>query len=132
MDMEHNHFFRRLRSLTNLNRRQDDFKNLDLYKLLLRKETLTAGYEKIRNNSGATTPASDGQSLDGFGLQRLLKLQSTLRDESWDPRPARRKWIPKHGSTSFRPLGIQVVLRKKSSKPFVALILEAIYEPRVL
>ena len=129
MDMERNHFFRRLKNLTILNTRRNDFKNVDLYKVLLREEALTAGYEKIRNNSGATTPASDGQSLPGFGLQRLLKLQDALRDESWQPRPARRKWIPKPGKTTLRPLGIQGP-EEKIVQAVVALILEAIYEPR--
>ena len=129
MDMKHNHFFHRLRNLTILNLKHTDFKNVDLYKLLLREEALTAGYEKIRSNSGATTPASDGQTLDGFGLQRLLKLQKTLHNESWQPRPARRTWIPKPGKKELRPLGIQGP-EEKIVQAVVTLILEAIYEPR--
>ncbi len=86
MDMSKNTFVNRLESLRELNSRNTNFINIDLYKLILKEGTLLAAYEKIKSNKGATTP---GISLDSFSTLRLDKLKSMLRDESWQPSPAR-------------------------------------------
>lgn len=122
-------FIDRLKSLRVANGRNSVFHNLDLYKLLLKDDSLLAGYEMIKSNKGATTPSIDNASLDGFSRLRLEKLRTLLRNEAWRPRPARRIYIPKPGKTTKRPLGIQGP-EEKVVQATMLLILEAIYEPR--
>ena len=85
MDMSHSTFLNRLKSLRELNSRNKDFVNIDLYKLMLKEGAFRAGYEKIKSHKGATTPGVRESSLDSFSLLRLNKLRSMLRNESWQP-----------------------------------------------
>ena len=128
MDMSKNTFVNRLKSLRELNSRNTNFINIDLYKLILKEGTLLAAYEKIKSNKGATTPGVGNASLDSFSTLRLDKLKSMLRDESWQPSPTRRIYIPKPGKTEKRPLGIQGP-EEKIVQAAMLLVLEAIYEP---
>ena len=128
MDMKNSIFIRRLNNIRNYNKAQKDFINKDLYKLLIREESLIAGYEKIKSNRGATTPATTEVSLDGFSHTRILKLKTSLQNESWKPKPARRIHIPKPGKIEKRPLGIQGP-EEKVVQAVVSIILESIYEP---
>lgn len=128
MDMNKSTFMDRLKSLRELNSKNNHFLNFDLYKLMLKEGTLLAGYEKIRMNQGATTPGVGKQSLDAFSHKRLDKLRDRLRNESWQPSPARRIYIPKFGKKEKRPLGIQGP-EEKIVQATMLLVLEAIYEP---
>lgn len=121
-------FVNRLNKIRELNGRNSDFVNKNLYQLLCKEESLVAGYELIKSNKGATTVGSDNLSLDGFSLERLKKLQDKLRNESWRPSPARRIYIPKPGKVEKRPLGIQGP-EEKVVQSVLTRILEAIYEP---
>ena len=128
MDMSKNTFVNRLESLRELNSRNTNFLNIDLYKLILKEGTLLEAYEKIKSNQGSTTPGVGKASLDSFSTLRLDKLKSMLRDESWQPSPARRIYISKPGKTEKRPLGIQGP-EEKIVQAAMLLVLEAIYEP---
>jgi group II intron reverse transcriptase/maturase len=72
------------------------------------------------------TAGSDGQTLDGFSLRVITDLTETLRDESFQFKPARRTYIPKAGG-KLRPLGIPSP-RDKVVQEALRLILEAIYD----
>ena len=128
MDMKINTFVNRLECYRGLNSRNVNFVNTDLYKFVVKEESLLAGYEKIKSNKGATTPGSGSESLDGFSSNRLTRLSKALRDESWSPAPARRIYIPKPGKMEKRPLGIQGP-EEKIVQASMLFILEAIYEP---
>lgn len=117
-------YIKRLKRIRSLNGEDAGFVNTDLYRLLLKDECLISGYEKIKSNKGSITPAI----IDGFGRERLDKLKLALSNESWQPRPARRKYIPKPGKNELRPLGIQGP-EEKIVQASVLTILEAIYEP---
>jgi group II intron reverse transcriptase/maturase len=123
-------YIERLKRIRSLNEENAEFVNTDLYRLLLKDECLIYGYEKIKSNKGSITPATTIETLDGFGRERLDKLKSRLADESWQPKPARRKYIEKKkpGKKEMRPLGIQGPEEKIVQASMLS-ILEAIYEP---
>ena len=126
--MTQNIFVKRLQSLRKRNKEKPEAINFNLYKLICNQDLLVAGYERIKSNTGATTPGVDKISLDGFGAKRLEKLIIGLKNESWKPRPARRIYIPKPGKTEKRPLGIQGP-EEKIVQAAMLLVLEAVYEP---
>nr|YP_009184874.1 putative reverse transcriptase, intron maturase and HNH endonuclease [Jenufa minuta]ALO63003.1 putative reverse transcriptase, intron maturase and HNH endonuclease [Jenufa minuta] len=128
MDMNFSTFVSRLSKIRELNASKPDFVNRDLYKLLYKESSLLAGYEKIKSNKGATTPAIGKASLDKFSIRRLTTLSKVLANESWSPSPARRIYIPKPGKVEKRPLGIQGP-EEKIVQSTMTLLLEAIYEP---
>lgn len=121
-------FYNRLNTIRFLNTNRKDFVNKDLYKLLIKEDSIVVGYEMIKSNKGATTPAEGNKSLDAFGLNRLRTLKRELQDESWSPQLARRIYIPKPGKKEKRPLGIQGP-EEKVVQSIVKIILDAIYEP---
>ena len=118
----------RLNRIRKLNADRKEFVNKDVYKLLIKEESLVAGYELIKSNKGATTPALGKSSLDAFSVKRLYKLIDLLKTESWNPSPARRIYIPKPGKAEKRPLGIQGP-EEKIVQSTMTFILDAIYEP---
>ena len=133
--MKQNPFVNRLKCYRELNNRNKNFVNIDLYKLLLKEDALVAGYEKIKK--GATTPGSDGTSLDleldldSFSRQRLEKLRDALRNQSWQPNPFKRKrkrriYTTKQNESEKRPLQGP---EEKIVQAVMLMILESIYEP---
>lgn len=83
-------------------------------------------YQKIASNGGCTTKGSDGQSIDNMSLVRIDTLIDSLKNESYQPQPARRVYIPKKNGET-RPLGIPT-FEDKLVQEVVRMILEAIYE----
>lgn len=126
--MDNKAFVKRLGIIRTINLNNSLYVNKDLYRIVISKPSLVAGYEMIKSNKGATTPATGKESLDGFGKERLERLFSSLADESWQPRPARRVMIPKPGKTSLRPLSIQGP-EEKIVQAALLLVLQAVYEP---
>lgn len=127
-------YIERLSIIRKLNTRKgrENFVNKDLYRILIKDEAcLIDAYESIKGNKGVLTSAIDPKTLDGFGMERIEKIIQKLKDESWEPKPARRKYIPKPGKYELRPLGIQGP-DEKIVQAAVKRILEAIYEPRFL
>ena len=51
------------------------------------------------------TEGSDGKTIDGMSLTRIADLIDLLRKETYQPKPARRTYIPKKNG-KMRPLGI--------------------------
>lgn len=121
-------FVNKLNKIRQLNTKDKNFVNKDLYKLLCNKSALLAGYENIKSNKGATALGSYDLSLDGFSLLRLNNLRRELKNESWSPKAARRVYIAKPGNVEKRPLGIQGP-NERVVQSVLSLILSAIYEP---
>lgn len=72
------------------------------------------------------TPGTDGKTIDEMSLDRIQKLIDSLRNETYQPHPAKRTYIPKKNGKK-RPLGIPS-FDDKLVQEVVKMILEAIYE----
>lgn len=98
-----------------------------LYRNLYNPEFYLLAYQRIQAKQGNMTAGADGKTIDGMGMKRIENLIEKLRDYSYQPKPARRTYIPKaNGKT--RPLGIPS-FDDKLVQEVVRLILESIYEP---
>ncbi len=76
-----------------------------------------------------------GAGMDGYRTEQLAKdwaqqsalLAAELKDGSYQPKPARRAWIPKLGSHELRPLGIPAV-RDRVVQTALRAVIEPIFE----
>lgn len=83
-------------------------------------------YENIKANAGILTPGISSHTADGTNMDRIRKLITKLKDESYRPRPCRRVYIPK-ANGKLRPLGLPDY-EDKLVQEAVRIILEAIYD----
>src|ERR1700722_1217613 len=78
-----------------------------LYDKISREDVLAHALAQCRSNKGA--PGVDGQDfadIEAYGVERWLgELALALREESYQPDPIRRVFIPK-ANGKLRPLGI--------------------------
>ncbi len=99
-----------------------------LYDKISREDILAHAYAQCRSNKGA--PAVDGQhfeDIETYGVQRWLgELALALRQETYQPDPIRRVFIPK-ANGKLRPLGIST-LRDRVCMTAAMLVLEPIFE----
>src|SRR5712675_691680 len=99
-----------------------------LYDKISRDDILAHAYAQCRSNKGA--PGVDGQDfadIEAYGVGRWLdELELALREESYQPDPIRRVFIPKANGT-LRPLGISTV-RDRVCMTATMLVLEPIFE----
>jgi RNA-directed DNA polymerase len=89
---------------------------------------LLHGYYAVVRNDGAA--GVDKQTIEQFKAQEqweLGRLREELRSGNYQPRPARRVWIPKPGSPEKRPLGIPAV-RDRVVQSALRNLLEPIFE----
>lgn len=100
--------------------------NSDLYRLMFKPELYILAYERIKSKPGNTTPGTDQETIDGFGMDEINKLINDMRTEKYQPSPVRRALIPKSNG-KMRKLGIPSA-RDKIVQEVVRLILEAIYD----
>ena len=81
-----------------------------LYDKISREDILAHAFAQCRSNKGA--PGVDGQDfadIEKYGVERWLgELALALREESYQPDPIRRVFIPK-ANGKLRPLGISTV-----------------------
>ena len=103
-----------------------DYKFERLYRILFNEEMYYVAYQRIYANPGNMTAGSDGQTIDQMSLNRIEKLIASLKDESYQPQPSRRVYIPKKNG-KMRPLGVPA-FDDKLLQEVVRMILEAIYE----
>ena len=73
------------------------------------------------------TAGNDGNTIDGISMKRIDSLIQRIKDFSYQPKPARRTYIPK-ANGKMRPLGIPA-FDDKLVQEVVRMILESIYEP---
>src|SRR5260370_14539190 len=102
-----------------------------LYDKISREDILAHAYAQCRSNKGA--PGVDSQDfadIEAYGMQRWLgELALALREESYQPDPIRRVFIPK-ANGKLRPLGISTV-RDRVCMTATMLVLEPIFEADV-
>lgn len=103
-----------------------DYKYERLYRYLFSEEMFAVAYQRIYAKQGNMTPGTDGKTIDEMSLERIGRLIVSLKDESYQPHPARRVYIPKKNGKK-RPLGIPS-FEDKLVQEVVRLLLEAIYE----
>ena len=99
-----------------------------LYDKISREDVLAHAFAQCRSNKGA--PGVDGQDfadIEAYGVERWLgELALALREESYQPDPIRRVFIPK-ANGKLRPLGISTV-RDRVCMTATMLVLEPIFE----
>jgi len=101
----------------------------DIYHLLYDEDWLYRAFGEVKSNSGAGTPGIDGQTISDFEENlkaNIQELQGTLRNETFDPKPVKRAYIPK-GDGRMRPLGIPIV-KDRIVQEASRMVLEPIYE----
>lgn len=103
-----------------------------LHKLMRTHEGLWyAAYVKLQGNKGALTPGVTGNTLDGFGEERVAALMKSISARTYRPSPVRRTYIPKdpkNPTGKKRPLGVPTG-DDKLVQEVVRSLLEAVYEP---
>lgn len=106
--------------------RQPNYKFERLYRLLFNEQMYFVAYQHIYAKEGNMTKGADNQTIDHMSISRIEKLIHSLKDESYQPIPSRRVYIPKKNGKK-RPLGIPA-FNDKLLQEVVRMILEAIYE----
>ena len=100
-----------------------------LYVHVCKRETLRAAYAMAKENDGA--PGSDGVTFEAIEAQGVEGFLEQIRDElitrSYVPLRARKKEIPKEGSTKMRTLSIPCI-RDRVVQGALKLIVEPIFE----
>ena len=102
------------------------YKYEKIYRNLYNRNFYLVAYNKLYPKQGNMTPGSDGETIDGFNLDKIEKLIESIKNESYQPKPSRREYIPKKNGKK-RPLGIPSFYDKLVQE-VVRQILEAIYE----
>lgn len=104
-----------------------NYKYERLYRNLYNPEFYLLAYANIAKSQGSMTQGVDGQTLDNMSLPRINRIIESIRNRTYQPKPAKRKYIPKKNG-KMRPLGITST-DDKLVQEVVRMILEAIYEP---
>ena len=109
-----------------LHSKVSDYKYERLYRILFNEDMFHVAYQRIYAKPGNMTPGTDGQTIDQMSIQRIENLIESLKNETYQPCPARRVYIPKKNGNK-RPLGIPS-FEDKLVQEVTRMILEAIYE----
>lgn len=103
------------------------YKYQRLYRNLYNPEFYLLAYQNIYANKGSMTPGVDGMTIDGISMARINRIIESMRNQSYQPKPARREYIKKKTGNKKRPLGISSA-DDKLVQEVVRMILESIYE----
>ncbi len=107
--------------------RVNNYQYQRLYRNLYNPEFYLLAYANIAKSQGSMTQGVDGQTLDQMSLPRIKRIIEAMRNRTYQPKPAKRKYIPKKNG-KLRPLGITST-DDKLVQEVVRMLLEAIYEP---
>ena len=95
------------------------------------RKNLEMAWEKVKANRGSG--GVDGQSLEAFAAQldqQLDRLQSELKEDTYQPQPVRQVQIPKAGKPGeFRTLGIPTVYDRVCQQALLNRLEPPIFEP---
>jgi group II intron reverse transcriptase/maturase len=121
---------RRPRRLANWINPTEATKVHSLIDKVYKRKNLERAWEKVKANRGSG--GVDGQSLEAFAAQvdpQLDRLQSELKDETYQPQPVRQVQIPKAGKPGeFRMLGVPTIYDRVCQQALLNR-LEPIFEP---
>jgi len=101
-----------------------------LYRYLLREDLYYQAYKNLYANNGAATKGIDDDTADGFSEEKIQKIITALKDNTYQPKPVRRTYIEKSKGKK-RPLGIPT-FTDKLVQEVLRMVLEAVYEPLFL
>jgi RNA-directed DNA polymerase len=90
--------------------------------------TLYIAYAQVKGNGGSA--GVDNQTIEMFEKRlkdNLEQLSRELRDGTYQPKPIKRVYIPKPGSSEKRPLGIPTV-RDRVAQAAFRMVMEPIFE----
>jgi len=94
------------------------------------RKNLEMAWEKVKANRGSG--GVDGQNLEAFAAQldpQLDRLQSELKEDTYQPQPVRQVQIPKAGKPGeFRTLGVPTIFDRVCQQALLNRI-EPIFEP---
>ena len=115
--------------LTNLSKQALDkeYKFNRIYRILYNPDMYVKSYANIYKNNGSSTKGIDEETADGFSEEKINELINLLKTEQYQPKPARRTYIPKKNGNK-RPLGIPS-FSDRLVQDICRMILETIYEP---
>ncbi len=116
-----------LKSLTEKSK-DKSYKFQRLYRNLYNPEFYWLAYKNIYANNGSMTAGVGGSTMDNMSDSRIENIINSLKDQNYQPNPARREYIKKKNSNKKRPLGIQSG-DDKLVQEVVRMLLESIYEP---
>ena len=104
-----------------------EYKFERLYRILFNDEMYYIAYQHIYAKQGNMTKGVDGKTVDGFSVSHIEQLIDTLKNETYQPKPSQRVYIPKKNGEEEAALGIPSLMDKLLQE-VVRMILEAIYE----
>lgn len=105
---------------------KENYKYKRLYRLLFNENLYLTAYQNIYAKEGNMTAGTDGETIDGFRLEKINNLIKQLQDCSFQPKSVKRVYIPKKNGKK-RPLGIPSFMDKLLQE-VIRMILECIYE----
>lgn len=97
-----------------------------IYRILFNEEMYARAYQNIGSKQGNSTRGTDGRTIDGMSIARIRHIIEQLKNESYQPHPSKRIYIPKKNGKK-RPLGIPS-FDDKLVQEVIRMVLEAIYE----
>jgi group II intron reverse transcriptase/maturase len=103
-----------------------DYQYERLYRNLYNPELYILAHQQTYAKPGNMSPGVDGKTFDDMNMKRIHRIISSLKDHSYQPKPARRTYIPKKNG-KMRPLGIPSG-DDKLIQQAMKMILENIYE----
>lgn len=112
------------------NAAKPEYKYERLYRNLFNQEFFLLAYNNIYAKPGNMTKGTDGRTIDGMNLQRINNIIQMLRNETYQPQPARRIYILKKNGKQ-RPLGIPSI-DDKLVQEVVRMLMESIWESTFL
>ena len=116
----------RLKTLSMLNA-NPKFINRQLYRMLYNEDFYILAYERLKTNRGAMTAGiNKAGNVDGMNMDIVRSIIRKLKDESYQPQPARRTYIPK-ANGKLRPLGMPN-FKDKLVQECIKIILTCIYD----
>lgn len=117
----------KLKKLFLFNKKNTRKINDNLFKILTDKDLIIQAFDKIQKNKGSHTPGTTNETADGFGKERIEKLQDSLK-KGYQWGNIRRVLISKPGKKKKRPLGISN-FDDRIVQELIRIILNVIYEP---
>ena len=103
-----------------------DYQYKRIYRTLYNPSFYLLAYQQTYSKPGNMSKGIDGQTFDGMSLKRIQKIITCLKNHSYQPKPARRTYIPKKNG-NLRPLGVPSS-DDKLIQQIIKMLLESIYE----
>jgi len=98
----------------------------NIYRILYNPNLYLRAYAKLYANTGAMTPGTTEETVDGMSVAKITSIIDELRQERYRWSPVKRAYIPKKNKKK-RPLGLPS-WSDKLLQEVIRSILEAYYE----